>query len=110
MSQFAELASGTARTEEDHVVAFVVIAFDEMRLPAASFGTSAASAFDTDELGGSHGLDDAATRRGEVAGAARPGGARGAAQRTPACRGRARMLARPQTRASREDAASSALA
>jgi hypothetical protein len=66
MSQLAELASGTARTEEDHVVSFVVIAFDEMRLPAARFGISVASAFDTDELGGSHGHDDAATRRGRI--------------------------------------------
>ena len=65
MPQLAELASGTARTEEDHVVSFVVIAFDELRLPAASFGISAASAFDTDELDGA---TDTMMPRGAAAG------------------------------------------
>ncbi len=56
LPQLAELTGGTGRAEEDQLVLVLVgVALDEVRLPAASLGIGAASAFDADELGGRHG-------------------------------------------------------
>jgi hypothetical protein len=52
--QLAELTSGAHRTEEEHLVAVVVIGINQVRAPAPSFGISASPAFGAEELGGSH--------------------------------------------------------
>jgi hypothetical protein len=61
--EVAELASCAPCAEKDGFVLFVVIGINEVPLPAASFRISTSPAFDADELSGSHGQDDAASRR-----------------------------------------------
>jgi hypothetical protein len=52
LPQVAELAGGADRAEEDDLVlVLVVVALDEVRLPAARLWVGAASALDADEFG-----------------------------------------------------------
>ncbi len=62
----AELTSGAARAKEDDFVFSIVIALNEVSLPAASLGIRVPAALDADKLGGSHGQDDAARSRGRI--------------------------------------------
>jgi hypothetical protein len=61
--EVAELTSCAPCAEKDGFVLFVVIGINEVPLPAASFRISTSPAFDADEFSGSHGQDDAASRR-----------------------------------------------
>jgi hypothetical protein len=64
LPQVAELTGSALRTEEDDLVfLLVVVAGDEVRIPAASLRVGPATAFNADERGGTHGRDDAATSR-----------------------------------------------
>ena len=64
VANIAELTSRAQRAEEDDFVFPVVIALNEVSLPAASLGIGLAAALDTDELDVWHGQDHAASRRG----------------------------------------------
>ena len=61
--QLAELTRGAHRTEEKHLVPYVVIRIDQIRTPAPSVGFSTSAAFATGKLGGSDRPDDAADDR-----------------------------------------------
>lgn len=64
LPQVAELLRGALRAEEDDLVFFfVVVARDEVGLPAASLRIGRTPAFAADKPGGKHGNDDAAARR-----------------------------------------------
>src|SRR5918996_6169852 len=60
----AELTKGAQRAEKDDVVFSVVIALNEVSLPASSLGVRLAAALHTHKLGAGHGQDHAASRRG----------------------------------------------
>jgi hypothetical protein len=60
----AELTKGAQRAEKDDFVFSVVIALNEVSLPAASLGVRLAAALHTHKLGAGHGQDHAASRRG----------------------------------------------